>query len=250
MSHRKATRLSAAFLPVFFIAGSGCSSIVRKPEIEGVKKVAIVSLMADERVPWTGGSGQVRNWNLETKNRVARIAYKAYSEEFRRLKWNVIPIEKVIASKAYAKEFGPMTAKKAAKYFTAKGLHPIAWEDINTRLAEVAEDLGVDATVLVFLDYCYTGAQAILGNGNARMTAGSWIKSVSREGVTIVDMPAIANRCEGDRGESTEKFPMIGGSISLGKVLDNDQLVKAFGEASREAAKLNVSAIDKAIKDK
>src|SRR5690606_34916765 len=51
---------------------SGCSSlIVRKPEINGVKTVALVTVYADDMVPWTGGQGRVENFDTKTKNRVA-----------------------------------------------------------------------------------------------------------------------------------------------------------------------------------
>lgn len=262
---------------------TNCASIVRKPEINGVKTVAIVSLSANEMVPWTGGRGRIENWPLESKQRVANLAYKAYSQEFKRLGWNVVPISKVTALAEYRQEFGPLEAKAddnfltktvsalgqvaASKPFTPPGLYAIPWEapqerrkpasfsisfksekDVKTKLAELAHKLNVDAVVLAYLDYCYTGSTAVLGNGTAKMTAGGWVKAVNPDKVVVVDMPAIEKRCDGERGESEKTVAMVGGSIAFGKAFAGDTLVSMFQEATQRVAARNVALIDEAMK--
>ncbi len=284
MSHRPKFITSYFALLALSFLFSGCSSIVRKPEINGVKTVAIVSLAANEMVPWTGGRGRIEGWSLETRQRVATQAYKAYTKEFNRLGWKVLSMDKVVANPEYKKNFGPVVAKAddnflakaastlskiaASKPFTPPGLYAIEWnpdnrqtasfslsdfsfkteKDIPTKLAELAKSLNVDAVVLTYLDYCYTGATAVLGNGTAKMTAGAWVKAVNPDKVVVVDMPAIEKRCDGDRGESDKTVAMIGGSLALGKAFASDTLVTMFQEATAQVATKNVAAIDVAMK--
>lgn len=272
---------SALFLTLMLTA---CSSIVRRPEINGVKRVAIVSLSANEMVPWTGGSGRLEGWSQETRTRVATLAYKAYASEFKRLGWNVIPMETVASNAEYKKVFGPLQAKsddnilakaasviskvQASKPFTPPGIHAIQWnakegqtasfsfsdfslkteKDVPTKLAELAKTLHVDAVVLTYLDYCYTGATAVLGNGTAKMTAGAWVKAVNPDKVVVVDMPALEKRCDGDRGESDKTVAMVGGSLAFGKTFANDTIVTMFQESTKQIAAMNVAAIDTAMK--
>lgn len=269
--------------------GSGCSSIVKKPEINGVKKVALVSLYADEMIPWTGGQGRVDNFDGETKHRVALQAYKAFTAEFKRLRWEVVPMDTVINNAYYKREFGPQQANKDsnllaktanvlgnmknARYFTAQGLFPIEWpkdkkdaqagmsfdlanfkleakKDFHGQMADLAKNLGVDAVVLVNMDYCYTGATAVLGNGTAKFTAGSWVRAINPDKQTIVNMPGIEERCDGTRGESNRTVAMVGGSIGLSAALSKDAIVTALSEATEQSAKLTVAEIKKAMDEK
>ena len=69
-------------------------------------------------------------------------------------------------------------------------------------MADLAKELGVDAVVLIGMDYCYTGATAVLGNGTAKMTAGSWVKAVNPDRQIVVDMPMLEKRCDGIEGRA------------------------------------------------
>ncbi|MCM2322650.1 MAG: hypothetical protein NDJ90_05265 [Oligoflexia bacterium] len=284
---RRALGFQLALVSLSLVLVTGCASIVRKPEINGVKKVAIVSVVADEMVPWTGGQGRIENFGVQTKQRVALQAYKSFAQEFGRLKWEPIALDAVASNDYYKKEFGPqqadsksnVLAKTAsvlgklhnARYFTPAGLFPILWpskedakagakfdfaalkieakKDFYGQMADLAKALGVDAVVLVGVDYCYTGATAVLGNGTAKMTAGTWVKAVNPDKQIVVDMPPPEKRCGGDRGESDKTVAMVGGSIGLGKAFATDTLVTAFAEASQRSAKLTVDKIIKAMQE-
>src|SRR5204863_6367338 len=111
-------------------------------------------------------------------------------------------------------------------------------KDFKGQMADLAKNLHVDAVVLVGMDYCYTGATAVLGNGTAKMTAGSFVKAVNPDRTVVVDMPLIEKRCDGDRGESKATVAMIGGSIALGKAFAADTLITAFSEATEQSARL------------
>lgn len=272
---------------------TGCASIVKKPEINGVRKVAIVSLYADQMIPWTGGTGRVDYFDLETKNRVALQAYKSFANEFKRLKWEVVPMERVTTNAYYKKQFGPQEANKDSNvlakaanvlgtitnegYFTATGLFPVDFikeeskkdqdrgiasldlasfkiqskPDFKTQLGELARDLGVDAVVVAQLDYCYTGATAVLGNGTAKFTAGTTLRAYNGDKQAVVSLPAPKKRCESKYlGESSKTVAMVGGSISLAKAFDRDAIVTALSEASANSAKVVVAQIDAAILEK
>ena len=110
----KSTVILLASISISLLAG--CSSIVRKPEINGVKKVAIISVYADEMVPWTGGRGRVENFDTNTKNRVALQAFKAYAREFQRLGWQPVSLDQVAKNDFYKKEFGPQQVDKTAMF--------------------------------------------------------------------------------------------------------------------------------------
>lgn len=54
---------------------SGCAtSIVKKPEVYKVKKVAILSLYADQKVPEAKGRGIVMDWDDKVRMQVAEDA--------------------------------------------------------------------------------------------------------------------------------------------------------------------------------
>lgn len=118
-------------------------------------------------------------------------------------------MNKITSNEYYKKNFAPIDTEKDtsalakvgnfienlhnSKYFAPKGLYPVEWpkdekkkitsmslsfkvekhRDLKEDMAELAKDLNVDAVVIVELDYCYTGATAILGNGTAKLTASS-----------------------------------------------------------------------------
>lgn len=273
----------AFLLPLLFVFAA-CSSIVRKPEINGIKTVAIVSLYANEMVPWTGGKGRVTGWSRETKQRVAINAIRAYVNEFKKLGWNVVHFRDVLSHPDYKKLFPDPGIKvekadlgkigdilsnaDASRPFTANGMVPIRWDasgrriasinvfsgevsektDTKTKLSEFAKTIHVDAVVVIYLDYCYTGDIAVLGNGTAKMTAGAWMKAVTPENLVVVDMPPIKKRCEGERGESKTVTTMIKGDLFLSKNLLTDRVVTMFAEASEKVAALNVAAIAEAMK--
>src|SRR5689334_19679357 len=102
----KMVRSNFRFLVMAVLIGAftlGCSSIVKKPEINGVRKVAIVSIYADGTIPWTGGSGRVEHFDHETRNRIALQAYKTFVNEFKRVKWDVISMDHVTGNSYYKK---------------------------------------------------------------------------------------------------------------------------------------------------
>ncbi len=254
----------------------GCVSIVKQPEITQVKRVAIVSLYAEERVPESKGRGIVKNWNPKVQLQVAEDALNTFQREFSKLGWKVVPATSTLNSLAYQKTFAtPEAVEETAgttmvsfllenyqsRYFTPAGMLPIPLEasqnnvqlfgdsqkpDQQVMLGQMAKQLGVDAVVLVQLDYCYAGGTfSMFGSGEAVMTAGSSIKAVNQAGDLVVNMPTLA-RCGGERGESTSSFVMLNGDLVLGGT-NMGVFRKMFIEATRESASLSIAQLSKAM---
>lgn len=255
----------------------GCfMSIVKKPEIDQVKKVAILSLYADQKVPHEKGMGVVTHWDNKVRLQVAEDALTTYQKELARLGWQVISPQKVLESKEYQQAFAVPESKADTgggkfmnlmknvyqqQFFTPAGMLPIPLDDsdANTRyygdaakdnprvrLGGMAKKLGVDAVVLIQLDYCYGGGTfSLLGTGEAVMSAGSSIKAVNRNGDMVVNMPMVA-RCDGKRGESETSALMVNGNLQFTGSA-KDRFRKMFIEATRASAGMTVGQVQKAM---
>jgi hypothetical protein len=255
---------------------TGCTSIVMKPDIDQVRKVAILSLYADQKVPNEKGMGVVTHWDGKVRLQVAEDALNTFQKEFSKLGWQVMSPQKVLESKEYQQAFAvpevnpeSNTGKFASllknvyqqQFFTPAGMLPIQFDDssANTqyygdlakdnprlRLGGMAKKLGVDAVVLVQLDYCYGGGTfSLLGTGEAVMTAGSSVKAINQQGNMVVNMPTVP-LCGGKRGESETGAVMINGNLQFTSS-SKDRFRKMFIEATRASAAMTVAEIQKAI---
>lgn len=255
---------------------SGCTSIVKKPDIDQVKKVAILSLYADQKVPHEKGMGVVTHWDNKVRLQVAEDALTTYQKELGKLGWQVVSPQKVLESREYQQAFAVPEVKPDSgagkfagllknvyqqQFFTPAGMLPVPLDDSSantqyygdlardnprTRLGGMAKKLGVDAVVLIQLDYCYGGGTfSLLGTGEAVMSAGSSIKAVNQAGTMVVNMPAIA-RCDGTRGESKTSALMVNGNLQFTSSA-RDRFRKMFIEATRASAAMTVEDIRKAM---
>jgi hypothetical protein len=264
-----------------------CATIVKKPEVNAVRTVGIASLYASEDVIYKHGSGKFSGWSKETKERVAKMAHGAYETELKRLGWQVVPYQKVLASKTYKTEFGTtnvageksllekgvalVNAIQHTKYFTLPGMMAIDWtremENRNTasfdlstfsvsqtktlpqKLEALANELGVDAVVLLEMDYCYGEGTAVLGNGEAYMLAQSAMLAVDKRGVEVVKIPRWQDRCNTEKfgGKSAKSTTIVGKNLFLGEAFGADKLVGMFQQATAASAHKVVGELDKAI---
>jgi hypothetical protein len=267
-------------IPVLFLllsSLSGCTSIVMKPDIDRVRKVAILSLYADQKVPNEKGMGVVTHWDGKVRLQVAEDALNTFQKEFSKLGWQVMSPQKVLESREYQQAFAipevdpnSKTGKFAGflknayqqQFFTPAGMLPIRFDDseANTtyygdlakdnpklRLGGMAKKLGVDAVVLIQLDYCYGGGTfSLLGTGEAVMNAGSSVKAINQQGNMVVNMPTVP-MCGGNkRGESETNAVMINGNLQF-TASAKDRFRKMFIEATRASAAMTVAEIQKAI---
>jgi hypothetical protein len=263
-------------VPLLLSVLSGCTSIVMKPDIDRVKKVAILSLYADQKVPHEKGMGIVTHWDNKVRLQVAEDALTTYQKELGRLGWQVVSPQKVLESKEYQQAFAVPENKADTgagkfagflknvyqqQFFTPAGMLPIPLDDsaANTkyygdlaqdnpraRLGGMAKKLGVDAVVLIQIDYCYGGGTfSLLGTGEAVMTAGSSIKAVNQDGNMVVNMPVVA-RCDGKRGASETSALMVNGNLQF-TTSAKDRFRKMFIEATRASAAMTIEEIRKAM---
>lgn len=268
-------KIYAASLLLLAFSLAGCfPSIVKKPDIDQVKKVAILSLYADQKVPNDKGRGIVTQWDNKVRLQVAEDALRTYQAELAGLGWKVVSPTKVLESKEYQQAFAvakpdTTTGKFGSflknmyqqQFFTPAGMLPIPLDDsaANTRyygdaardnprarLGEMARKLGVDAVVLIQIDYCYGGGTfSLLGTGQAVMSAGSSIKAVNQKGEMVVNMPAVA-RCDGKRGTSETSALMVNGNLEFTRSA-KDRFRKMFIEATRASAAMTVAEVHKAM---
>jgi uncharacterized protein YbjQ (UPF0145 family) len=242
-----------------------------------VHKAAIISLYANEKVPNAKGFGVVSDWDDHVRMEVAEDDLLTFANELQGTGWQLVAPDSVIKSKEYQDAFAisdEVADSKLGKiatfmqhnyrrqFFTPAGMWPIQLGDkeANThyfgdaaksnpkqRLAEMAKQLGVDAVIIVQLDYCYGGGTfSLLGTGEAVMTAASAVKAVDRNGDVIINMPS-PPMCDGDRGQSDTSAVMIKGNLQFTH-LAKDRFKKMFIEATRASAKIIVAEIEKAMK--
>jgi hypothetical protein len=270
-----------AFISILIL--SGCGSIVKKPEINHVKSIALISVYANDTVPEKKNRGKVSGWSDEIKQDVSSGFYKIYAKSLQGLGWKVIPMRNVVASKTYQANFrmatntDSETANKVGgflnklaqmsesyNYFTPKGLHVMEINrselhttkyvngkavDVRHQLADLAKELNVDAVAVVQIDYCYEGGTfSIMGTGKGYMTAASTIHAVDRKGNLIIDMGDLG-RCvdTNNRAESDTGYAMVGGNLVISFAKD-DTVKKMFMEATEKNAAHTAAQIRKAMK--
>lgn len=260
---------------------SSCASIVRHPEVDPVKKIAIVSLYSNQTILKVGGGGSVGGGadflkkaigtkdedNSDNSNRVrlAKYALDKYREVLNKVPgWEVIPNETVVALAEYQKlgevpEAGAKLSKaidfavrlQQAKYNTPPKMWAIqlSEKDRNSaqveKLAKLCAKLGVDAVAVVDLDLAYeAGFFSIGGNGAAKASVASSVKVLNRDGKFAVVFPDIAPAA-GTRFTSERPVTMIGG-----KLLMMGEVEKAFHEAIDKAALNTIEVIKEGLAKK
>lgn len=264
---------------------SGCGSIVKKPEIDNVKSIALISVYANSTVPEKKGRGQVGGWNNAIKEDVAAGFYNVYAKSLKGLGWKVIPMRRVVASKSYQSNFRLQndTGTKATSglggllntladlnerysYFTPKGIHVLELNrqklsstayingkrvDMRQQLADLAKELHVDAVAVVQIDYCYEGGTfSIMGTGKGYMTAASTIRAVDKTGQLVIDMGDLG-RCvsTSNRAESDTGYAMVGGNLIISFAKD-DTVKKMFMQATEKNADKAMNQLKKALNSK
>lgn len=274
-------------ISALILTSCAATKIVRKPEVNAVKKVAVVSLFAADEVIYKHGNEKYDTWSWETKERVAKMAHQAFSEELKKLGWESISVDRIVNSSVYKTEFGKTEAKKDAnllekgaalaqqaanrQWFTVPNMTPIEWNKENTdrdvasfdlgsfslkkekalpeRLKTVANDLGADASLVIQLDYCYGDGTSIAGNGEAYILGQASMYGVDKRGEMVIALPPIKNRCQTEEyaGKSAHSTSIVGGKLVFSDRTNQDKLVTMFYEATKNTARSVAKALDKAI---
>jgi hypothetical protein len=263
---------------VFFLAGAVCcaSVEVKAPDIFHIKRVAIVSLYANDLLSHASGRGQAVDWLPHMKRRIAEDALFTFAREFSKLRWSVVNPTSLRKSAAYKRfiaadeahrqeERGSFVAKAQGlsqlgvnqEYFSPVGMKPILVAsssalsrdtDLREMLAAAAKEMGVDGVAVNHVDYCNHTDGAQLPEANqAQMTAAASIHVVGPKGDVLVSMPAV-DMCGGQA--------MRAGSDTLAVMQENDLLFseidaavgrRMFVEASQGSARISTEEIRQAI---
>lgn len=272
-------------LIVTLILASGCSSIVKKPDVNKVKTAAIISIYANSDVKESKGGGSVSAWNSELKRDVSLSFHDEYVDSFgNNLGWQMVSADKLMESDEYKNMFRMNTNSKSKamnklggimnkladmnekySYFSPEKMHPIQLSsqnlnsvsyrngkrvDVKSSLANMAKQLDVDAVIVVQMDYCYepNSVSMLKGFTKGHMTAASTIRAVDQKGNMVVNMGDL-NQCAQtkNRGKSKQGLGLLGGNIAVA-LKDKEVLEKMFMEATRENIKLTMSQLKKAMK--
>jgi hypothetical protein len=273
------TRHVALFLTtaLVLVGAVCCASVeVKAPEIFRIKRVAIVSLYANDLLSHASGRGQALDWMPHMKRRIAEDALFAFAREFSKLRWTVVNPTSLRKSAAYQRLLAADEAIRQAKrgsfvakaqglsklgvsqeYFAPAGMEPIPVASsralsrdtaLRDALAAAAREMRVDGVVVIQVDYCYhsDGAQ-LAETGQAQMTAAASIHVVGPKGDVLVSMPPV-EMCGGDA--------LRAGSDTVAVMQENDlpfsQIDAAVGrrmfvEASRGSARISTEEIRRAI---
>lgn len=261
---------------------TGCSSIVKKPEVNQVKKIAILSVYANDKVVEAKGRGLVQNWDQTFKMQVAEDFLVIYKNSFKKIGWTVVEPTEVLASPEYKAMFevkkaetgnetvnkvtnflggigaGLIESSNKRNFFSPAGMYAIPFpakegncygDDCppppQKKLADLAAKLNVDAIAVVQIDYCYEGGgwTSFGGLGEAFMTAATSIKVVNKKSITVVDMPALQMCDKSDnRGNSTNSMMMNGGNLVF-LTASKEKLRAMFKQATVSSALLTIKQI-------
>ena len=282
-------------LPLIFRLGGlalviGCaslSSIVKKPEIQQVKRVAIVSVTAPQNVPHKGGKGQVSGWNEANRLAIADQALAAYAAEFKKLGWDVIPTPQLSTLAIYKENFAPRISKaengiaKALNsvvafdadkmYFSPTGLYPVVWQDdakqegtlrldlanlsleknksLKTKMQEVAAQAGADAAILVQADFCYEDGSFWVGHAGSGTGTAVLTGASAIYGVTPKGIEVIKmKRIVAPCGGDRVVSDSSTAMLKGQLLFSNEHVQQMFQEVTRKAASENVKMIEKAMR--
>lgn len=255
--------------------------MVSKPGVNEVKKIALVSVYANAKVPESKGRGLVKNWEDSFKMQVAEDFLGIHSKSFRTIGWEVVNPDYVLHSAEYNDAFNkkPDTGNRTMNnvlsfvdnlaktgyrntFFSPAGMLPVQFSKSNGKcygntcgerpeqtLASFAKELNVDAVAVIQIDYCYEGGTltSFGGMGQAFMTAATSIKVVNQSGEVVVNMPELGMCSKSkSRARSQRSMPMNGGDLVFafqkqGKIRD------MFRESAKSSSDLVMNQIRTAM---
>ncbi len=271
------------FLLAISFVLTACSSIVRHPEVDGVKKIAIISLYTNQDIPKVGGGGsngggaaafgkilkaakgdesEVKPEEMNNRERLAKYALERYHAALSKVPgWRVVPMDAVIGSKDY-RAMGKVetenstlaalgsfaTAVQQSAYNTPSKMWAMPFGKENThtdpkKLAALCAKLGVDAVAVIEVDLGYDSSFAVLGNGSAVASVASATKVINKNGEFAVYFPDIAKAGTGRPRFESEKKMLMLG----GKVFITGDTEVAFRQGIEQAAESTAQVITEGL---
>ncbi len=249
-------------------------SIVDKEEVKPVKQIAFISLYADPVMRSEGGPSateQASSWantigigGDKAKEAVAetpldfgvdallQTAFKDYKSALGSIKdWQVVEPASY-ASKPEFKAFVATEEKRWKDYWgklskvmpePSRRYPGLSWgldydtakqDEVEKRLAKLAQDLGVDAVAVLRLGCSYSASTAIGGTGTARLKVSNFLQIFNKRGKV-----AVKGSFE---GRSDDTVAMVNNNI-----LFNDKSKAALASAVGNASTLFKQQIQKEL---
>ena len=270
------------FSSLVIIGLASCTSIVKKPDINNVKKVALVSVYGNQNIrelnsktDWARKPEVVTGFNDQQKQKVAELALNYYEAKLKEMgPWKVTPVHKMLTSAKFSAAMKELRSVKDASgkkidetslsgklgsfltnvaemgYLTPAGMHPLPISDENRNasqgvinsLVKLAKDLDVDAVAVVQVDLAYTGGAFSLGG------TGTAVASVASS-IKLVDKNGVVVIDYPNVSEKTKRFESETSSGMLqGKLIFNAKLETMLKEAIIASADNLVTEIKKEMK--
>ncbi len=189
-------------------------------------------------------------------NNLVNFAAETFNYEFAKIKgWQLIPSDDILDSDAYQKFkrnmkkhadslMGEGGASKAVSFLmdagsiTADGMAASPYDGRagveKQMLTELAQDLGVDAVVVLEVDMAYAASTAIGGTGTAAGAAGIGMVIVNKFGDYVINTPSMRGQkvFTGYRVRSENTVAMVAGNIIYSSKADaifKDSISKGLG---------------------
>ncbi len=259
---------------VFFTFGCAVK-YVKKPAVDVVKKIAIISIYANSGLYKIGGGGgglatltsmvgkKEREKKKESFGGTALVEYalNAYAQELNSIEgWVVVSPKKIIESSAYKKfldkvkkRFGSVSGainfigNVAYAYPPGMALFPFRGTPpggITKELKELCQELEVDAVAVMELDVGYSADFALGGTGTAVASVSSSVKFITKTGEVAVITEDTA-KDSGRRFSSNDSTLMASGEI-----LFNEKTEEMFKDAIKQNVAYYISRFKRELAEK
>ncbi len=272
---RTSIQLLIAAFSLSTLSGCVTTSMVKKPEVNSVKTIAVVSVYSNTGVKNTSGesetskiSGMAGMVGLTGNNSKAgdstagklldfggtRLVEHAKGElerELARVKgWKVVDATQFVDKESYQtfatkmddtirEEQGVMRKISGPAFVTVPRMAAMPYglkaDERAKVLKQLASDLGVDAVAVLKLEMAYSPSTSIGGNGTAAAAISSNLEIVNKEGGTAVLGSLSQIR-------SADTVGMMGGSIIF-----SEKTEKIFKQAISKTAEIYTDKINKDI---
>lgn len=238
---------------------------VAKPEIDGVKKLAIVSVYSNSELYNVGGGGQLTalasmiakksgNKGLALSGtKLVDHALEAFTAELGKVKgWVVIPPQAMMESAEYKAFAGNFTASQPKAVgaitafvssapqgmITANMLNAKSSPQYVQEFGKLCADLNVDAVAVIHLDLAYAPYTAVMGSGTAKASVAADVKVINRDGKFVAMTPDLV-KGKGMRLQSDKKAGLVADELVYSGTVEEMFLDSISKNAAFYAGEIN-----------
>lgn len=254
-------------LSSIFLA-TACTGIVKKPDVFGVKKIAIIGIQSNQGIYNTGEVDKGFSFfslpvfsgkTLDISNlphipetggfRLVDYGLNAFEEELSKIKnWQVVPAIKIVGSSPY-KEFSKavsgspersIASEILGRWYSPQGMIPIGDQSKTIKRSESMKEiqklsraLGLDAVVFVDMDLAYAPDHSVNRDRDIQgcfASVASSLKIVAKTGTIVVSTPEVKNG-SGERHFSDTSSPALGKQLVF-----NDEIEAMYKTAIQKSA--------------